>query len=595
MHRCCYYWDKSTIEKVQALLIITGLLNDGKSNGQLIASYARTGEIRAARQLFDKLSQRGVEAWNAMIIAYSRMVLPTEVVALYHKMILEGTKPDSSSFTLAIKACISLSDLEKGEEIWRQAVDFGYKYDVFVSSSVLNLYVKCRKMDEAKVVFDQIQRKDLVCWTTMITGLVRILGTRKWLFPFMGICCGEIFQWMLFFRPAFSTWDALELVKKMQKVGFRPDLVSLISALLACAQVGYLKMGKSIHGYIVRRQEFEQVSATAVIDMYSKCGSLFSARCLFDRISSKDVISWNAMIASYGIHGHGKEALLLFLEMIKTNLKPDDATFASLLSAISHSGLIEEGRYWFDQMIDRFKIQPGEKHYACVVDLLARAGRVEEARDLINSMAHEPGIAVWVALLSGCHSHGKFFIGELAAKKVLELKPDDPGIYTLVSNFFAAMRKWDEVAEVRKVLWKAGMKKIPGYSMVEVDGKLHAFLMEDKSHHQYKQMVEITEKLEHEMRAMGYVPKTEFVLHDLDEEVKVGMLCNHSERLAIAFGLLNTPPGQKLMITKNLRICGNCHEAIKYISRIVDREIIVRDVKRFHHFKHGVCSCGDFW
>ena len=206
--------------------------------------------------------------------------------------------------------------------------------------------------------------------------------------------------------------------------------------------------------------------------------------------------------------------------MTKTNLKPDHATFSSLLSAFSHSGLVEEGQYWFNRMVSEYKVPPTEKHYVCMVDLLARAGRVEEACELIDSMNAESGLAVWVALLAGCCKNGKLLIGEMAAKKVLELDPDDLGIYSLVSNYYAKARKWDDVASVRKIMKKTGMKKVPGYSVVEVKGKLHAFLMEDKSHHQYENMMQLLDKLDHEMRAIGYVPKTEFVLHSLDEEVK---------------------------------------------------------------------------
>uniref|UniRef100_A0A803KQ13 DYW domain-containing protein n=2 Tax=Chenopodium quinoa TaxID=63459 RepID=A0A803KQ13_CHEQI len=604
-----------------------------------------------------------------MIVAYSRMGFPNEVVGVYIEMINEGIKPDSSSFTMAIKACASLCDFEMGEEIWHQAVGFGYKDDDFVGCSVLNLLSKGGRMVEAKAVFEGMKRKDLVCWTTMVTGFARIgqgmeavgvfremqeqgmvgdgivmlgliqactdIGDMKMCLSVHGhlirrnlpmdvviytslvdmyaknghlslayrIFCNmpqkNVVSWSALvsgYAQNGLAGEALELLIEMQRVGCRPDLASLVSALLACSHVGYLKMGRSIHAYILRRQEFEHVSATAVIDMYSKCGALSYARVLFDMISCKDVILWNTMIASYGIHGHGEAALSVFHEMIKTNSNPDDATFASLLSALGHSGLVEQGQYWFNEMIKRFRIEPSEKHYACVVDLLARAGKVEEALDLINSMK-EPvsGMSIWAALLSGCHNHRKFSVGELAAKRVLELQPDDSGIYSLVANFFASAKKWKEVAEVRKAMRMAGMKKVPGYSMVEVKGQLHAFLMEDKSHYQYEHMVIIIEKLDSEMRAMGYTPKTEFVFHDLEEEVKVKMLSFHSERLAIAFGLLNTEPGTKLVITKNLRVCGDCHEAIKYISKIVNREIVVRDVKRFHHFKHGVCSCGDYW
>ncbi|XP_057484550.1 LOW QUALITY PROTEIN: putative pentatricopeptide repeat-containing protein At3g25060, mitochondrial [Actinidia eriantha] len=660
--------DRESVSKIHAFMIVSGLFSNKTCNGQLVATYGRMGEIEWARKVFDKLPQRGIDAWNSIIIACSRKGCQAEVMDLYHEMILEGVRPDSSTFTVALKACASLSDLETGEEIWHRAVECGYECDVFVGSSFLNLYAKCGKMEEALSVFNKMPRRDLVSWTTMVTGFAQSghaheainfyrmmrgekmegdgvvmlgliqacanLGDTKMGHSIHGYMirreihmdvvvqtslvdmyaktgyldlASRVFKKMRY-RNVIS-WsalisgcaqngfagDALELLIKMQSFGFKPDLVSLVSALLACSQVGFLKLGRSIHGYIVRRLDFERVSGTAVIDMYSKCGSLSCARALFDRISSRDLISWNAIISSYGIHGQGKEAISLFLQMMNTNLKPDQATFTSLLSALSHSGLVEEGRYWFDLMVCEFKIQPREKHYACMVDLLARAGRVEEARDLINTMTSEPGIAVWVALLSGCQNHRKSLIGEMAASKVLELNPDDPGIYALVSNFFATARRWDQVAGVRKVMKQIGIKKVPGYSVVEVSGKLTAFVMEDKSHPQYEQIVGILEKLEKEMKAMGYIPKTELVLHDLAEEVKVRMLSYHSERLAIAFGLLNTAPGTRLLITKNLRVCGDCHEATKFISKIVDREIVVRDVKRFHHFKDGICSCGDYW
>ncbi|XP_010264122.1 PREDICTED: putative pentatricopeptide repeat-containing protein At3g25060, mitochondrial [Nelumbo nucifera] len=660
--------DAKSISQIHALMIFTGVFSNGDSNGQLIASYARIGDVTSARRVFEESPQRGVVTWNAMIIAYSRNDSPNEVQNLYRRMILEGVRPDSSTFTVTLKACSSLLDLKAGEKIRSQAIDFGYKDDIFVGSSILNLYAKCGKMDEALGIFNGMTKRDLVSWTTMITGFAQsgqpveavevfrrmqieeIKGDAVLMVGLIQACtnlgdmklgisvhgymirqhlpmdvvvetslvdmyakkgllnlASRVFEKMSYrnvvswsalmsgFAQNGFAGNALELLIEMQSYGFKPDLVSLVSALLACSQIGFLKLGKSIHGYIVRRVEFDRVSGTAVIDMYSKCGSLSSARILFDRISYRDSISWNAMIASYGIHGHGKEALSLFLQMKLMSQRPDHATFASLLSALSHSGLVEEGRYWFGIMHSDFGIQPSEKHFACMVDLLARAGLVEEAHKLIGSMEDEPGIAVWVALLAGCRNHGKLELGEKVAKKVFELKPNDPGIYALVSNVFALARKWDEVALVRKVMKETGMKKVPGYSVVEVRGKLHAFLMEDKSHPQHHMIAAMLDRLEYEMRAMGYVPRTEYVLHDLDEQVKERMLCNHSERLAIAFGLLNTGPGTRLLITKNLRVCRDCHEATKFISKIVDREIVVRDIKRFHHFKDGVCSCGDYW
>ncbi|MBA0605655.1 hypothetical protein Godav_018207 [Gossypium davidsonii] len=560
--------DKKPLAKIHALMIQTGHKN---SVGNLIASYARVGDILSARKVFDKLSNRRVDSWNAMILAYSRKSFPKEVLDLYRQMIMEGIKPDSTTFTMAIKACVSLMDMEMGDEIWRKAVDFGYKKDVFVASSILNLYVKCGKMDEAMVVFNGMPRKDLVCWTTMVTGLaqsgraseaidsyrkMRMEGVEGDSVMMLGLIQASvnlgdsklgrtIHGYMI--RKGFSmdvvvqtslvdmyakngyleyalrvfkmptkndiSWgalisglaqngfarNALELLVQMQGCGFKPDSMSLVGALLACSQCGLLKLGKSTHGCIARRFDLEPVSGTAMIDMYAKCGSLSYARALFDRIASKDIISWNVMIASYGVHGHGKEALSLFLKMTKMSLKPDHATFAALLSALSHSGMVNEGRYWFNFMVNEYGIQPIEKHYACMVDLLARAGLVEEAYKLIGSMNNKPGVAVWVALLSGCRNHGKLSIGEMAAKKVLELNPDDLGIHALVSNFFAMGNMWDEVAVVKKLMKDSGKKKVPGYSVLDVDGKLHAFLMGDKSHHEYKAIATVLDNLDREM------------------------------------------------------------------------------------------------
>lgn len=591
--------DEPTITKTHALMILTGIFGNGNSSAKLIQSYARMGHIESARQVFDKSPQCGVDAWNAMIIAYSRRGALIEALRLYHRMGSDGVRPDSSTYTVVLNACARSLDLMTGEETWRQAVDHGYGDDVFVGAAVLNLYAKCGKMDEAMRVFDKMGRRDLVCWTTMITGLAQngqareavdvyrqmqkrgmegdevvmlgliqaytTLGHLKMGLSIHGHMIRKdimmdvivqtslvdlyaknghlelascIFRKMLYknviswgalisgYAQNGFAGNALELMMEMQSSGYKPDSVSLVSGLLACSQVGCLKLGKSVHGYIVRRLHFDCVSSTAVIDMYSKCGSLSSARKVFDQISFRDSVSWNAIIASYGIHGFGEEALSLFLEMRENNVKADHATFASLLSAFSHSGLVEKGRYWFSVMINEYKIQPKVKHYACMVDLLSRAGQVEEAQELIDSMILEPGLAVWVALLSGCRNHGKLLIGEIAAKKVLELNPDDPGIYSLVSNFFATARRWDEVAEVRKIMKKRGMKKVPGCSAMEVNGQLHAFLMEDKSHHQYEEIMQLLRKLDYEMKALGYIPKTEFVLHDLEEEVKERMLCN---------------------------------------------------------------------
>ncbi|KAK1355996.1 Pentatricopeptide repeat-containing protein [Heracleum sosnowskyi] len=585
------YKDRNSIAKIHALLVKSGFFGNGSCGSQLISAYARIDDIKAAVKVFDVLPHRGIDSWNAIIIAFSRKGWSGEVINFYGKMELEGVKPDSSTFTIALKACTSLLDFEMGENVRTRAVECGYENDVFVGSSVLNLHAKCGKMDDAMVVFEKMRRRDVVCWTAMITGFAQCGRMREAICMFrrmrneglegdkvvmlgliqacanigdtrMGLSVhGYMIRRYFFmdvvvetslvdmyakngrselascmFRRMGSrnivTWsamisgyaqngfavNALELLIEMQSFGFRPDIVSIVSALLACSQVGFLRLGKSIHGYIVRMLDNDQVLSTALIDMYSKCGLLSCARTLFDVINFRDSILWNTMITSYGMHGHGKEALSLFLEMTETNSKPDDTTFASLLSALGHSGLVDEGRYWFNIMVSKYNIQPSVKHYTVMVDLLARAGHVKEAYDLINSMTDESGIAIWVSLLSGCYNHGKLSVGELAAKKILELYPDEPGSYALVSNFFAASRRWNEVAGVRAVMKQTGTRKVPGCSAVEMDGILHSFVMEDKSHPQLKQIIEILGKLELEMLPAESNPEAEIYLYDFEKE-----------------------------------------------------------------------------
>ncbi|KAL6511115.1 hypothetical protein OROGR_022239 [Orobanche gracilis] len=569
--------DGLSISKFHAVVITSGILGSGISAAHLITSYVRTGDIILAHKLFDSLSKRGIDTWNAMLIGYSRGNEPSKVINTYKKMLLERIKPDSSTFTVAIKACTSLMDLKSGEEIWKDAAGYGYGDDIFVGSSVLNLFANCGEMDDALKVFDKMCKRDVVSWSTMITGLVKsgrveeaiylyrkmqkeglegdgavmlaliqacadiedskmVLSLHAYMirngFPMdvvvqtslvdtyakngkLGIASSlfrmmsykNVVSWSTlvsgYARNGYSE-NVLKLLIEMQSYGFEPDVASLVSALLACSQVGLPLLGREIHGYIVRRFDANQdrVLATALIDMYAKCGLLPRAHALYENLSSMDIILWNTIIASCGIHGQGEKALSIFHRMIKTDTKPDHATFASLLSAMSHSGLVDEGQYWYNAMIKEYEIRPMEKHYVSLVDLLSRAGRVEEARNLISSMEFEPGIAVWMALLSGCVNHKKLTVGELAAIKVLELKPNCPGIYSLVSNFFATAKKWDEVAIVRKVMKTEGMKKIPGYSTIEVNGKLHAFLVEDKGHSQYGDIMGILEKMEVKMREL---------------------------------------------------------------------------------------------
>jgi pentatricopeptide repeat protein len=281
--------------------------------------------------------------------------------------------------------------------------------------------------------------------------------------------------------------------------------------------------------------------------------------------------------------------------MQQTGMNPNHITFVSVLSACSHTGLIDEGRQYFDSMSQDYQLTPGVKHYTCMVDLLGRAGRLDEAEDIIRKVPVEPDAGLWGALLGACRIHGNIELGERVAARLFEIEPENPGYYVLLSNIYATAGRWHDIAKVRTMMADKRLKKVPGCSWIELDDKVHAFRVGEKVHPQSKEIYAMLETLAAQMEAAGYVPNTNFVLHDVEEELKEDILYSHSEKLAIAFGLLNTSPGTSIRITKNLRVCGDCHTATKFISKITRREIIMRDANRFHHFKNGLCSCGDYW
>ncbi|XP_051134201.1 putative pentatricopeptide repeat-containing protein At3g25060, mitochondrial [Andrographis paniculata] len=597
----------SSVAKIHAVAITSGIFGFGSLPAQLIASYARAGHMDVACKLLDNMPERRVDSWNALLIAYSRRNCPLQLMHLYRRMIFENIKPDSSTFTVAIKACTSLMDLELGQEIWRTAVGCGYGDDIFVATAVLNLYAKSGEMDGAMCVFERMCRRDVVTWSTVIAGFVKsgrameavdayramrkegLEGDGVVMLALIQACAemrspkigcslhgymlrkgyamdvavqttlvdmyaksGRVDSASTVFRimshRSIVSWsslisgyarsgryagESLKLLVEMQSCGLEPDLVSLVSALLACSQLGSPSRGREVHGYITRRRirmdqdegkDEDQVLSTALIDMYAKCGLLCCARALCEQVSSfrrGDVILWNTIIASYGTHGEGKEALKIFRQMLEAGVAPDHATFAALLSALSHSGLVEEGKYWFESMVEEYGIEPMEKHYVSLVDLFARGGRVEEARELIEGMMASmgpPGMGVWVALLSGCLNHKKFGgVGEWAARKVLlELKGEGKppkqgsaaGVYSLVSNFFAAAKRWEEVAAVRREMRLVGggtvvKKAVPGCSVIEVNGRLSAFSVEDRSHPWYGRIAAVVAEMEDAMRRGG--------------------------------------------------------------------------------------------
>lgn len=502
-----------------------------------------------------------------MIRAYASVGQFQESLELYLLMIEKGVKPDKYAFPFALKSCAGLSDLHVGRLIHQHSVCCGYS-DIYIDAALVDMYSKCGDIEAARLVFDKMTQRDLVSWTSMISGYA---------------------------HNSYNS-ETLEFFDVMRDSGVKPSRVAILSVLLACGNLGGLRKGEWLHTHVIKTGfDSDILVATAIIDMYSKCGSLRLAHALFDETRGKDVVCWSAMIGNYGFHGHGRKAIDLFQKMIREGVHPNHVTFTCVLSACSHSGLLEEGNKYFQLMKEEFGISPKLSNYSCMVDLLGRVGQLHEAEKLIQTMPIEPDVSIWGSLLSACRVHGNIDLAEKIADRIFQLDPFHEGYHVLLSNIYAAKSRWGEVEKVRKMMGRSGINKIQGFSLVEHNNTVHKFGVGDKSHPQSERIYSLLEELTVSSKRLGYVPSTDFVLHDIEREAKEEALTYHSERLAIAFGLINTRPGTTLRITKNLRICGDCHNAIKFISKIVDRVIVVRDNKRFHHFNNGSCSCGDYW
>ena len=334
---------------------------------------------------------------------------------------------------------------------------------------------------------------------------------------------------------------------------------------------------------------------TALLDMYAKCGDLDGAHKLFVKTTDRDICMWNAMMTGFAMHGCGNEALKLFEEMERLGVEPNGITFVAIIKACSHAGLVIEGRRLFDKMVQCYGLVPKIEHYGCVVDLLGRAGQLVEAHEFIKSMPIMPNAVVWGSLIAACKVHKNPDLGEVAAKELLGLEPKNLSYNILMSNIYASANRWNDVARMRQEVKDRGIKKQPGLSSIEVDGSIHAFVSGDMAHPKTGKIYEMMTKMSMKLKDAGYTPNTSMVLQNIGEEEKETALNYHSEKLAMAFGLISTAAGTPIRIVKNLRICDDCHDATKLLSKIYGRVIIVRDRNRFHHFREGSCSCGDYW
>ncbi|KAM0045049.1 putative tetratricopeptide-like helical domain superfamily, DYW domain-containing protein [Helianthus debilis subsp. tardiflorus] len=554
--------DVKLICQLHKLAISGGFIAYSSVNNSLISYYSKNGLLGEAECVFEHMGGNKDEVtWNSMIVAYSQHREGLKALALYWEMVNMDLRVDIFTLASVLTAFTCLEDLRGGIQFHCQLIKKGFNQNTHVGSGLIDLYSKCGGgMLDCEKVFAEIVEPDLVLWNTMVSGYSQNDDLSE-----EALCC----------------------FIQMQREGYRPDDCTFVCVISASSNLSSPNQGKQIHCLALKSDiPSNRISVNnALITMYSKCGNLKDARKVFDKMPEHNTVTFNSLITGYAQHGFPMEALQLFDHMLETNVTPTSITFISILSVCAHTGKVKEGREHFRLMTDKFGIEPEEEHFSCMIDLLGRAGQLEEAERLIESMPFNPGTVGWGALLGSCRTHGNLELAVKAAEQCLLLDPSNAAPYVILAHMYAKANKWEEVATVRKRMRNNRVKKNPGCSWIEINKKIHVFVAEDSSHPMLNEINNYWENLLNKMKQVGYVPD---VVRD-DENAR------HSEKLAVVFGLLSTKDGEPLYVVKNLRICNDCHNAIKIISGLTRREITVRDARRFHCFKDGRCSCGDYW
>lgn len=568
LRACGHMGDLNRGRSVHEYMRRNGYECDTTAGNILITMYEKCGNLQASHEVFDQMTCRDSVSWNSLINGYIQNGCYKEGIELYKMMNRMESKPDSVTFITLLSMCTELVVLTLGKEFHCSITKLGFDSSLIVANAIVDMYAKCSNIEDALKEFEKMETRDVVTWNTIVAGCVQT-----------GDCS-----------------LGLKMISRMSTNGVTPDVATLLGILPGCSFLAAKRQGKEIHGCIFKLGfELYVPIGNALIEMYSKCGSLKNSLNVFECMKVKDVVTWTALISALGMYGEGKKALRAFTEMEATGIVPDHVTFIAVIFACSHAGLVEEGLACFQRMKTDYHIEPRIEHYACMVDLLSRSSFLAEAEELILAMPLKPDASIWGALLSACRVTRDALIAERVLERILALDSDDAGYYVLASNIYASIGKWDQVHKIRKSMKARGLKKDVGCSWIEVQNKIYVFGTGDRFIVQSEGVYRLLERLAGLMAKEGYVADPKFVMHDVEEDEKRDMLCGHSERLAIAFGLLNTSPGTPLQIMKNLRVCGDCHTVTKYISRIVRRELVVRDANRFHVFKNGTCSCGDYW
>ncbi|XP_042434966.1 pentatricopeptide repeat-containing protein At3g49170, chloroplastic-like isoform X3 [Zingiber officinale] len=541
-----------------------GLAHDACVGCTLVDMYAKCSLMDDSRKVFDRMDEHSVMSWTTIISGYAQSSMHDEkAIELFINMINGSVRPNHFTYSSILKACANLADSQVGQQIHARVIKSGLAFVNFVGNSLVSMYARFGRMEEAIRAFDSLYEKNVVSCNAIADG------------------CAKNYNYE----------QAIEVLYQIQSMDMGANAFTFASLLSAAASIGMLSKGQQLHAQLLKAGLRSDMGiGNSLISMYSRCGSIDDACQAFGEMNDHNVISWTAMITGFAKQGDADQALKLYQNMVSAGVKPNAITYVAVLSSCSHAGLVEQGWEHFHAMQKDHRVAPTMEHYACMVDLLGRSGLLEDAFKFINSMPLRADVLVWRTLLGGCSVHGDIRLGEIAAKRILELAPEDPAAYVLLSNMYAEVGRWEDVATVRHAMKERNLNKEAGLSWIEVENIIHKFHVGDTSHPQAQKIYAKLDELFARIKEMGYVPNTNFVLHDIEDHLKEQYLLQHSEKIAVAFGLINTSGPKPIRVFKNLRVCGDCHNAIKCISKATGRDVILRDSNRFHHIRNGVAG-----
>ncbi|KAL1347094.1 hypothetical protein HN51_020610 [Arachis hypogaea] len=608
----------------------------------IISCYAGYGNLEDALDIFQEMEASGIKpdiiTWNSLMSGLLLQGSYKAVLANFQSLQVEGLKPDSGSVTSALQAIIELGIFNLGKEIHGYLLRNKLDHDVYVCTSLMDMYIKNDELHKAQKVFHRTKNKNICAWNSLISGYsfkgqfsdaeellnqMEKEGIEPDIVTWNSLISGysmhgrseeamDVINRMKSsgFSPNVVSWtamvsgssrnkshmDSIRFFGQMQAQNVRPNSTTICSLLRACSGQSLLKKGEEIHCLCIRHGFIEDMYiATALIDMYSKAGKLKVACEIFGRIEGKTLPCWNCMMMGYAIHGHGEEVISLFNKMLKTGIIPDSITFTALLSGCKNSGRINDGWKYFDSMSTDYNIVPTIEHYSCMVDLLGKSGFLDEALHFIQTMPVKPDASIWGALLASCRNHKNIMLAETALRNLFKLEPYNSANYVIMMNIYSALGKWDDAQRLRDTMVAAGLKSPGVWSWIQVNQTTHVFSTEGKSHGEEGEIYFELYQLVSKVKKLGYVPDISCVYQNIDNNEKEKVLLSHTEKLAITYGLMKTKGGSPIRVVKNTRVCQDCHTLAKYISSAENREILLRDGGRFHHFVNGKCSCNGCW